>query len=133
MAGEAALKGAVSGLVKDGYTALRSRVAAWAGGDVEALEKAPESPARRAVAEAIDSRPADEQEAARALARQLIAALKDAGGAPVGLDIGSLDALAVELGNIAVSAGTGVRIGDARVNGSFKAGDITVGPSTAKK
>jgi hypothetical protein len=79
MAGEEALKGAVVEAVKDGYKALKAKVAVWAGGDVEALEKTPGSAARRAVvAEAIDARSADEQAAARTLAQRLIEALKGA-------------------------------------------------------
>ncbi len=55
MAGEAALKGTVSEAVKDAYKALKERVAHWAGGDVEALEKSPTSAGRQAVvAEAIN-------------------------------------------------------------------------------
>ena len=133
MAGEALLKGAVGEAAKDGYKALKAKIAAWAGNDVEALEKTPSSVARRAVvAEVIDARSPDEQAEARALAQRLIAALREAGG-PIGLEVGRLDALTADLGNIRVNYGTGVRIGTASV-GTFKTGDITVGgPPSEKK
>jgi hypothetical protein len=128
MAAEAALKGAVGEAAKDAWKALRDKVAAWAGGDVEALEKAPASAARQAVvAEAIDTRPADDRAAAGALAKELIAALRAAGGGNVGLDMRRLEALEVELGAIDVTQGTGVRIDEARVQGAFKTGPIKVG------
>jgi len=131
MAGEAALKGAVGEAVKDAYKALKSRVAQWGGSDVEALEKAPASEARRAVvAEVVDGQPGDEQAAVRLLAQELLAALKRSGN--VGLDIGRLEALEVQLGDIRVTEGTGARIDEARVHGTFNAGNITVG-TPAKK
>jgi hypothetical protein len=134
IAGEALLKGGLSEAAKDGYKVLKGIVASWAGSDVEALEKTPGSAPRRAVvAEAIDARTANEQATARALAQRLIAALKEAGGGPVGLDVGRLDALAVELGNITVTEGTGARIEDARVLGTFKTGNIDVGEPQPKK
>jgi len=132
VASEAVVKGVVDGVVKDGYKALKDKVAHWAGHDVEALEKAPASAARLAVvAEVIDSQPADDKITVRALAEHLVAALKRVGG-PVGLDVGRLDALGIQLGSINVTEGTGVRIGEARVLGTFNAGDINVGPPQGK-
>ena len=132
MAGEAALKGTVREAVKDAYKALKERVARWAGGDVEALEKAPTSAGRQAVvAEAVDSQSAEDQSALRALAEQLIAALKQHG--PVGLDLGRLEAMEAKLGSISVTEGTGARIGEARVAGTFSAGPIQVGRPSGKR
>jgi hypothetical protein len=132
MAGEAFLKGAVGEIAKDAYKALKAKIATWAGNDVEALEKTPTSPARQAVvAEAVDGQSADDQAAVRALADRLIAALRAAG--PVGIDVGRLDALAVKLGAIAVTSGTGLRLAEARVLGTFETGDISVGPDAGKK
>lgn len=128
MAGEAALKGAVGEAAKDAYKALKSRVAQWAGSDVETLEKTPASPARRAVvAEVIDSQPVGEQAALRALAQELVAALKR--GGKIGLDIGRLEAMEVQLGDITVAEGTGARMDEVRVHGTFSAGNISVGTS----
>jgi hypothetical protein len=129
MAGEAVIKGTVGGVVKDTYKALKGKVAPWAVSDIEALEKAPTSVARKAVvAEIVDGQSADEKAAVHALAKELIAAMKSAGGSSVGLDIGRLEALDVQLGNITVTEGTGARIGEARVHGTFATGNITVGP-----
>src|SRR6266436_9428853 len=126
MAGEAALKGAVGEAVKDAYKALKSRVAKWAGSDVEALEKAPASPARRAViAEVVNHQSGEEQAALHMLAQQLIAALKQGGA--IGLDICRLEAVEVQLGDIKVTEGTGARIDEARVQGTFSTGNISVG------
>jgi hypothetical protein len=133
MAAEAGLKGAVGEAVKDGYKALKTKVAAWAGSDVDALEKMPGSPARRSVvAEVVDAQPPDEKDSARALAQQLIAALRGAAGGPIGLDISRLDALAVDLSAITVTEGTGARIGEVRVLGTFKTGPIDVGKPPGK-
>jgi hypothetical protein len=124
---DAMLKSVVGEAVKDAYKTLKDKVVQWAGGDVEALEKAPDSPARKAVvAEAIDAQPAEETDVVRALAERLISALKT--NRNVGLDIGQLDSLEVQLGTIKVTDGTGVRIGKAKVQGALRTGEIDVGP-----
>jgi hypothetical protein len=106
-------------------------VAHWARADVEALEKAPSSVGRRAVvAEVIDARPAEGQVSVRALAEQLIAALKQ--HAPVGLDLGRLEAMEVRFSSISATEGTGARIGEARVAGTFSTGPIRAGPEPGK-
>jgi hypothetical protein len=131
MAAEAIVKGAVGEAVKDSYKALKGKVAHWAGGDFEALEAAPSSAARQGViAELIDAQPAGEMMAVRALAERLVAALKANGS--IGLDISRLEALEVRLGSITVKDGTGVRMGDVRVYGTFSTGDIKVGDTPGK-
>jgi hypothetical protein len=131
MAGEAIVKGAVGEAVKDSYKALKAKIAHWAGGDVEALEKAPTSAAQQAVvAKIIDAQPADDVAAVRALAERLIAALKATGS--TGLDVARLEALEVRLGAITVREGIGVRMGDVRVHGTFSTGDIKVGDTPGK-
>jgi hypothetical protein len=131
MVGETALKGALGEAAKDAYKALRDRVARWTGTDVEALEKSPTSANRRAViAEAIDGQPAEEQAPLRVLAEQLIATLKQQG--PIGLDVGRLEALEVQLGSINVTEGIGARLGEAKLEGALKAGPINVGRPPGK-
>src|SRR6266849_8377561 len=131
MAGEAALKGAVGEAVKDAYKDLKSRVAKWAGSDVEALEKTPASLARRAVvAEVIDNQSEEEQAALHVLAHELVAALKRSGA--IGLDVGRLEAMEVQLGDITVREGTGARMDEVRVQGTFSTGNITVGRPAKK-
>lgn len=133
MATDAALKGAVSEGVKDAYKALKSKVAHWAGGDVEALEKAPASANRQAlIAEAVDGQPVDERVMVKMLAAALVAALKSRDGGPVGLDIGRLNALSVQLDAINVTEGTGVRIDDVTTLGEFRVGPINVGSPQGK-
>jgi hypothetical protein len=134
MAGEALLKGGVGEAAKDAYKALKQKVAAWAHRDVEELEQTPASTARRnVVAEVIDAQPGPDREMVKILAERLIALLKDTSNGPVGLDIKQLDALAVDLGSITVTEGTGARIGEARVPGTFKTGNINVGVSPQTK
>jgi hypothetical protein len=134
MAGEVLLKGGLSEAAGDSYKALKGKIAAWAAGaDVEALERTPESAARRAVvAEAIDAQAMDEQTAARELARRLVAALKGAGVNRVGFDVGRLDALAVELGDVTVIRGRDIHIRGSVSGGNIKVsalpGDPTVNP-----
>ncbi len=133
MAADAGLKGAVGEGVKDAYKALKNEIAHWAGGDVDALEKAPTSANRLAlIAEAVDGQPADERAMVKTLAAVLVAALKSRGGGPVGLDIGRLNALSVQLDAINVTEGTGVRIDEVTTPGEFRAGPINVGPSSGK-
>ena len=104
----------------------------WAGGDVEALEKTPASPARQSViAEAIDGQSTEEKAALGPLAQALVAALKRSDN-KVGLDIGRLEALEVRLGAITVTEGTGARIDEVRT-GTFSVDNISVGDDPAKK
>jgi hypothetical protein len=132
MAGEATLKGAVGEAAKDAYNALREKVSHWATHDVEALAQTPSSALPQAIiAEIIDARPKDDQEPLRAIAETLVAGLKKHAPA-TGLDIGRLTALEVNLGNITVTGGIGARIEEARVEGTFKTGDISVGVPLGK-
>jgi len=131
MAAEALLKGAVGEAVKDAYKKLKEKVTAWAGSDVEELAKEPGSEGRRLIiADKVNKQSPDDQSAVRALAETLIARLKQSAPA-IGLDIGRLTALEVQLGNITVTRGTGARIEEARV-GTFKTGDISVGDRSGK-
>ena len=130
--GGEAVKAAVGEVVKDAYKALKAKLAGWAAGDVAELERTPGSDARKAViAELVNNLPAKDQEELRTLAQALTSRLKEE--APIGLDIGRLDALAVELGNIVVTEGVGTRIQEARISGTFKTGDISVGSSPGKR
>ena len=125
--GSEAAKTAMSETVKDAYKALRTRVATWAAGDVDELEKVPTSVKRRdLIAEAIDGLVPDEREVLRTLAQSLIDRL-GASSAAIGLDIRQIRALNVDLGRIDVARGTGVRVEDAEVLGTFRTGEIYVG------
>jgi hypothetical protein len=132
MAGEATLKGAVGEAVKDTYKALKEKVSHWAFNDVEALAQTPASAPRQAIiAEIVDAQPQDDQEPLRALAETLLTRLKKDAPA-TGVDIGRLTALEVNLGRISVTRGIGARIEEARVEGTFKTGDISVGVPAGK-
>jgi hypothetical protein len=77
MASDETVKGFVGEAVKDAYKALKTKIARWTGADVDALEKAPASAVgQSAVAEAIDGQPPGEQALVKALAAELVAALK---------------------------------------------------------
>ena len=127
LGGEAVKAGVVGEAVEDAYNALKARVAIWAAGDVAELDKTPNSEPRKAViAEVVNNLPAKDQDELRGLAQVLTTRLKEA--APeIGLDIGRLDALAVELGKITVTEGIGALIQEAHVDGTFRARDISVG------
>ena len=131
IAGDAALKGAVGAGVKDAYDALKNKITGWAKHEVASLEKAPSSQElQTVVARIVDDQPPDEKTIAREFAERLVAALKE--GNSIGLDIGRLEALEVQLGSITANEGTGVRIGDARVAGTFKVEKVIVGKKPGK-
>ena len=133
MGGEATLKGAVGEAVKDAYKLLKENVSHWAFNDVEALEKTPASTTRQAViAEIVNARPKEDQESLRILAKIFIEELKKE-PSPIGIDMNRLTTLGIDLGNITVSEGTGVRIQDTRVDGIVKTGDISVGSAAGKR
>jgi hypothetical protein len=134
LAAEAVVKSAVGEAVKDAYAMLKGKLSAWAASDVDALERQPSSTARQAViAETVDSLPPGDKDALAKLAQILASELEKHGPTVIGLDVERLKALQVELGNITVTSGTGVRIGDAEIAGTFKAGDISVGSSPGKR
>lgn len=126
LGGEAIVKGSLGEATKDAYKALKTSVSRWAASDVGELEKAPASNTRKAViAEMIDQLSRGDQEMLRDLAQTLTDKLKEE--APtIGLDVGRLTALEVQLGNVTVSHGTGARIQEANVAGTFRTGDIEV-------
>ncbi len=131
MAAGAVLKGTVGEAVKDGYKALKEKVSHWASGEVTALEATPSSIGRQTViAEIIDAQSEDDRNSLRVLAEALVAKLKECAPA-IGLDIGRLTALEVQLGNITVTSGIGARIKEANVE-TLKTGDILVGDPSGK-
>jgi hypothetical protein len=131
MAAEAVLKGAVGEAVKNGYKALKEKVSHWASSEVAALEKTPDSIGRQTViAEIIDAQSEEDRKSLRVLAEALVAKLKECAPA-IGLDIGRLTALEVQLGNITVTSGIGARIKEANVE-TLKTGDISVGDPPGK-
>jgi hypothetical protein len=132
MASDEAVKGSVGEAVKDAYKALKNKIAQWAGTGVDALEKAPASAARQSVvAEAVDGQSPEEQALVKALAAELVAALKSERGSPVGLDISKLEALDVQLGAITVMEGTGVRMKEVKTD-IFTVDQVNVGSPPGK-
>jgi len=126
MAAEAVIKSGVGEVVKDAYKALKERVSQWASGEVAALEAAPSSKGKQlAVAEIVDVQTQENKDALRALAEIVIAKLKECGPA-IGADFSRVKDLEIQLGNITVMSGIGVRVQDAR-GGTVKAGDFVVG------
>src|SRR5258707_1185439 len=115
---EAAVKGSVGEAVKDAYKPLKHKIAEWAQCDIERVEHAPTlEPCQAALAASIDRRPIPDQEEVRILAKRLLAALQHY--QTVGLNIGDLEAMNVELGSVSVTSGTGVQVNTIRVGGTF--------------
>jgi hypothetical protein len=131
MTGEIGLKTVVGVAVKDAYEALKNRVRRWAPSEVNALEKSPAwEELQVTLGRIIDGQSAKDKAAVRSLANELIGALKHS--PIVGLDIGRLDALEVQIGAIMVAEGIGVRIGEAEVAGKFSINKVTVGRTSGK-
>jgi hypothetical protein len=129
MAAEAVVKSSVGEVVKDAYKALKDRVAIWIRGDIEALEKTPTSALRQAViAEEIDKQSPVDHAEIKALTIALNDALRKAAqAAPIGIDIGRLEAARVQLTAINVTEGVGLRADEVNTTGDFTTGPITVG------
>lgn len=134
MAAEACLKGALGEAGKTAYNLLKAKIAAWAGGDVVALEQEPASKGRQLIlAETIDKRPEPELAAVKALAIALHDALIEGTRRnPIGIDIGILEAARVQLAEINVTSGTGFRAAEVKTTGDFTTGPIIVGAQPGK-
>jgi hypothetical protein len=69
-------KDSLNASAKDGYRALKQKIAAWAAREFEALEKDPTSSVHRAaLADVIDARTPEDTEVAKVLAERLISTL----------------------------------------------------------
>ena len=134
MASEAALKGVVGAGVKDAYKALKNKIAHWASGDLEALEKNPSSVARRAViAETIDELSDDEKMSVKTLADALTEALKQsAAPGPIGIDVGTLEAARIKLDGMTVHTGGGIQAQTIKAQEDFELKNLTVGDTPGK-
>ena len=106
----------------------RGRVATWAGGDVEALVKEPNSAGRQLiVAETINRQSPSELAEVRALALALNDALRGAAkSGPIGVDIGQLEAARVHLKEINVTEGVGFRADEVKTPGDFTVDALNV-------
>jgi hypothetical protein len=128
------LKSAVGEATKDLYKRLKKEVAAWAGGDVEALEQEPDSKGRQLIiAEKIDKQSPDDQSAIQALAKALMDALEanaleaSERSHPTGFDVRRIHAWRVHFGVIEVKQGTGVRADEIITPGEFSVDNLKVG------
>ena len=129
MAAPEVLKSAVGEATKDLYKKLKKEVAAWAGGDVEALEQEPDSKGRQLIiAEKIDKQSPDYQSAVQGLAKALMDALEASECShPTGFDVGRIHAWRVHFGMIEVKQGTGVRADEIITPGEFSVDKLKVG------
>lgn len=139
VAGANALAGKFAGKAgEDLYARLSALVGRWSAGDVAALEaqarEAKPTTAREAVvAEVIDARPAQEQAEAKALAAALVEALKQqaTAGGPIGVEVGRLEALEVDLERVRVTDGRGFSADEVKTD-RFRVGGIEVGGGSGK-
>ena len=131
MAAEAVVKAGVGEVVKDAYNALKSKVAVWCGGDVEALANEPTSKGRQlTVAEKIDRQSPEEQTEIKTLTLALNEALRKAAEAgPIGIEADKIDAAQIALKATEIKSGIGIKVGEARTSGTFEATVSKVGES----
>ncbi len=134
MAAGVVVETGVGEAVKDAYNALKSKIRAWAGADVEALEveaseKRPTYDLRQAiVAEAINRQSPSDLSEVQTLALALNEALREAAKSrAIGIDIGVLEAARVHLQEINVAEGVGFRANKVKTPGDFTVGKIDVG------
>ena len=101
------MKATVGEAAKDAYKALKAQLFPSASAELDALETAPASAdAQLAVAKVIDERSAQEQQALRAMAQELIAKLQES-ATGIGADISRMNALERELRASAVASSVG--------------------------
>ncbi len=129
MGAETVLKTSITEAVKDAYKGLKILLARHAPQEVAALEAAPASKGKQlAVAEVIDEKGgADESEIRRLVALLAEAIEKAAQAQPIGIDIGRLEATRVQLGQIEVTNGIGLRAQEIKTEGDFVVNVIKVG------
>lgn len=124
---DAIVKPLVGEAAKDAYKALKAQMP-WAADSLAALEKKPESEARRQVVlEEINERPASDLAALEPFIQALVDHLRREHPAPVGIDIQKLEAVNFRVGTLNVEEGTGVRIEEAKLTGDVSFDEITVG------
>ncbi len=131
MAAKEALKTGVGEAVKDAYAKLKTKIAGWAGADVEALAKEPDSAGRQlTVAETINRQSPSDLAEVRTLALALNEALSEAArSGAMGIDVGRLEAAQVQLEGFDIAHGTGFRADEVKTPGDFTARNFTVGKS----
>ena len=134
MTAEAMLKGAVGEGVKDAYKALKSKIAIWASGDVEALDKTPSAAKRQElIAEEVDRQSPPDRAEIRQLAIALLDELdKRQRSGPIGIDVGRLHAARVRLGELNVLEGTGLQADEIVTPGDFTIDKLSVGNPEGK-
>ena len=113
----------------DAYAKLKTKIAGWAGADVEALAKEPESPGRQLiVVETINLQSPSDLAEVQTLALALNEALHAAAqSGAVGIDIGRLEAARVQLEEFDVAHGTGFRADEVKTTSDFTARNFDVG------
>lgn len=125
--------GVLNEAAKDAYGRVRQIVVRWASSDVEALEVAakadqPTEKREAVLAEAIDAQPEEAVAEAEAFAAALVELLRQevAAREPVGIDVGKLEAVHVDLRNMKVREGTGFRAVEVNTD-RFDASGLEVG------
>lgn len=126
-------KGVLGEAATEAYTKVRQIVVRWAGGDVEALEAAakagqPTEKREDLIAETIDAQPEEKLAEAQAFAAELVEMLRQevAARGPVGIDVGKLEAIEVNLRNMKVREGIGFRADEVKAE-RFDAPGLEVG------
>jgi len=131
----AGLKDTVAGAVKDAYAGLKRLLSArYAHVDVSAVEKKPDSKAKRdSLAEDLLDAGAGEDVELLEAARQVLCAVRESApetGSAVGVDLEGLDAAAVRIQDV-IANGTGVRGRDWTVTGDIEISGVRAGQPPA--
>ena len=136
-AGAAALaKGALGAAGKDAYQVLKDAVARWTGNgeQLAKIESDPASHHKTALAESVATQPLQVQRELAALAATLVKTLRreEEQSGPIGVDIGELEAMNVELDRLQITSGTGFRADRVTTTETFHIGEIDVGTDSGK-
>ena len=135
MGAAAFAKGALGQAGKDAYESLRGAVVRFASHDTEQLEKNPDSENRKAVlADDIDEQSKEEQARLAELAAMAAKVFREEAeaGRPIGVEIGQLKAVEVQLGTITTGQGTSFKV-DTVETGKFSIDRITTGKDASGK
>jgi hypothetical protein len=123
------VKGVAAEAVKDGYKALKNKLLGITESDTNALAANPNSKARQAVvAEIVDEQSDDVKSEVFQLMNMLVEAIEVTRYAsPIGIDVAHIKSFKLQIAEIDVDKGTGIRADTIVTENDFNVGKIKVG------